>query len=101
MHRRALALIAVALVTAGAAACGGDDAAPSTDAPDTTVESPGTTGGPDPTAGPGTTDVGGDPAPPDDPDAALLTIDGGVPAITADGRVFDRADEPQGMQGFA
>lgn len=86
MHRRA-AVIAVALLAVGAAACGGDDDTTST-TPPTTIESPSTTTEPD---GP---DV---PAPPADPDAALLTIDAGVPAITADGRVFQRVDEPQGF----
>lgn len=94
MHRRA-PLIAVALLALGAAACGSDDATPATDPePTTTVADPGTTEPDRPT----TTETPDDlPAPPADPDAALVTIDGGVPAITADGRVFDRAEGPQGF----
>jgi hypothetical protein len=80
MRRRAL-LITVALVTLGAAACGSDDATPTTE-PD----------GPTTTPAPGDT-----PMPPTDPGAAVLTVDGGVPAITADGRVFMRIDGPQGF----
>jgi hypothetical protein len=92
MHRRA-ALIALALTLAslGAAACGSDDAGPSTDAPTTTAGAPSTT------SDTPTTEPGDVPSPPTDPDAALLTVDGGVPAITADGRVFMRAEGPQGF----
>jgi hypothetical protein len=84
MHRR-VALIALAVVTLGAAACGSDDSPAGTDAPSSTTV---------PTT---TVEPGDVPAPPTDPDAALLTIDGGVPAITADGRVFMRVDGPQGL----
>jgi hypothetical protein len=95
MHRR-VALIAIALVTLGAAACGSDDDGSSTtDAPATTTDAPSSTTTPDePTT---TVEPGDRPSPPSDPDAALLTIDGGVPAITADGRVFMRVDGPQGF----
>lgn len=77
-------------ITAGillvvAAACGGDD---------------GTIIDYDPA--PTTTPAGDLPALDDDPDAAFVVIDvEGVPAITADGRVFDRAPRPQGFAAAA
>lgn len=99
MHRRVVVTtLAVVLASFAAAACGADDSSSGTDAPGTT-EAPATTGTPTTEPG-GPTTTGGPsdvPSPPADPDAALLTVDGGVPAITADGRVFMRADEPQGF----
>lgn len=96
MHRRALT-ITVAVLTVAAVACGSDD---STDT--TTVERPATstTDAADP---PVTTTAGHDdlPALPDDPDAAFVVLDSGVPAITADGRVFERVADAQGFAAVA
>ena len=93
MHRR-VAVITLVLATLGAAACGSDDAGSTTDAPPSTTDAPTSTAPEQPTT---TLDPGDGPTPPSDPDAALLTIDGGVPAITADGRVYMRVDGPQGF----
>lgn len=94
MHRRVTVAAIALLATVGAVACGSDDGGSGTDVPRTT-EAPDTTGGPPPSG------VRGDlPALPDDPDAAFLTIDGGVPAITADGRLFERTPEPQGIRAL-
>jgi len=80
--------VTAGLVFVVASACGGDDGTIVDHDPTTTTTTTTTTLAP-------TDDL---PALPQDPDAAFVTIDvEGIPAITADGRVFDRAPAAQGF----
>lgn len=80
MRLRAPLILLVSLAAA-AAACGGDDSTSSTVPPPDTAADTG------PTTTLPSVDL------PSDPDAAVVTIDeAGIPAVTADGRVFARAE---------